>query len=909
MMSMKDFSPITKIYVFSIMIIGLLLFGINIQYVNPNDWLKILVVTAIGSAAMIVKTEGATERWHFSINFLVYSFSILNLGLTGTILVILVSNLAYWAWYRKDYKGKWYIIIFNIASFIFVSYITVLVYQALNPSGNLQNWNSIVAIFVSMAVFTIVNHLLVGIIVWLARGQNFSQSGVFELMPVLIDFTLLVMGAGLNVLWAYNPTAILLYVLPLYLIYSTLRVPALERQTEIDQKTGLYNHGYFIGQLEHELARANRFGRPLTVILCDLDLLRNINNTYGHLAGDEVLKGIGKILRESVREYDIVARFGGEEFSILMPETNSKIAFKRAELIRKTIEMSEFTVPTSIEPIRATMSFGVASRSSADQTKDEILHNADTVLYRAKLNGRNRTQIYQEGETNSGAFQGGENSQPPENLFDQGETYAAAYSHYQKPSLGSSAPDSPSSIKNVPPTKIGDKQTKHVSEEPITPAKSNYLSVNAFIGVIVILASFFFLYFYQPFPIDQIWGLFLFALLVIITEWFSVDIYVRDTAVSTSAAPILAGALLFGPLGSLALSMIFAFTAFLKFRGPFSRVFFNTANQLLAAMLYLGIMEHFSLPYQSWRLEYQLLFALFAIMLTFLVTTFLIAIGRQVQTGENLFSMWKNQFAWLTPYYAIMGLMGYALIFGYATAGYFGVILVTTPLMMLRYSQEQYINRTKAVVLELREKNVRLERTSKEVADINNGLMETLAEVIDLRDENVLHHSRMVTKLATQIAVELKLPSRQTEVIRQASLLHDVGKLGIAENVLGKPASLTNEEYEAIKKHPEIGALLLDKSVALRHLIPIVQHHHEHFDGTGYPKGLRGNEIPLEARIVGIADAVEAMNSKRPYHEKRTPEEIIVELERCAGSQFDPEIVPVVIGLIRSGALQENPAS
>jgi putative nucleotidyltransferase with HDIG domain len=369
---------------------------------------------------------------------------------------------------------------------------------------------------------------------------------------------------------------------------------------------------------------------------------------------------------------------------------------------------------------------------------------------------------------------------------------------------------------------------------------------------------------------------------------------VRDTAVSTSAAPILAGALLFGPVGSLALSLIFALTAYLKFRGPYNRVFFNMANQLLAAMLYLGIMQWFTAPYQLWNLGSQLGFALLAIMLTFLVTTFLIATGMQLRTGEQLLSIWKNQFAWLMPYYAI---------FGYTSAGYIGVILIITPLMMLRLSQEQYINRTKAVVLELREKNVRLERSSDEVAEINNGLMETLAEVIDLRDENVLNHSRLVTQFATQIAIELKLPPRQIEIIRQASLLHDVGKLGIPDKVLGKPATLTEAEYETIKKHPEIGAVLLEKSIALRHLIPIVQHHHEHFDGTGYPKGLREHEIPLEARIVAIADAVETMHAKRLYHEKRTRAEIIAELERCAGSQFDPEIITVAVNLLRAGQI------
>jgi diguanylate cyclase (GGDEF)-like protein len=209
-----------------------------------------------------------------------------------------------------------------------------------------------------MGVFTLCNHLLVGIILWLARGENFKQSGIFDMLPLVIDFTLLSMGAGLALVWTIEPLAIVFMVIPLYLIYSTLRVQALERQTEIDLKTGIYNHSYFEKTFEQELSRANRFDRPLTVAMADMDLLRNINNTYGHLAGDEVLVKIAGIVKSYSREYDTVARFGGEEFSILLPEISPVDAYPVIERIRKAIEEAEIIVPTSIAPIKVTMSFG-----------------------------------------------------------------------------------------------------------------------------------------------------------------------------------------------------------------------------------------------------------------------------------------------------------------------------------------------------------------------------------------------------------------------------------------------------------------------------------------------------------------------------------------------------------------------
>ncbi len=430
---MKELSPLTKTYLVGTYVLGIFLMAWNMQSFSL-DISRVIMVVALclaASLAQIFKVDGTTNRSHYVFSFVVYSFALLRLGLPETIIVIVVSNLAEWIWNRQ----RWFIAAFNCASYIVVVQITQMVYTGLNPSGALHDWQSVLAIVVGMATFSLLNHLMVGIIIWLARGENFAQSGIFDFMPLVIDLTMLVMGASLNLIWNYNPYAILLFLIPLYLIYSTLRVPALERQTEIDQKTGIFNHNYFMEQLQSELNRADRFDRPLCVIMADLDLLRNINNTYGHLAGDEVLKGIAKILQHSVREYDVVARFGGEEFVILMPETVLETGYRRAEEVRLAIEKAEFAIPTSVTPIKVTISMGIAGREQNNQTREEIIHNADTALYHSKLKGRNRTYIY-----NSGVFEGliqgtgqlgademaGSEYQPAET----GETYSAAHASY-----------------------------------------------------------------------------------------------------------------------------------------------------------------------------------------------------------------------------------------------------------------------------------------------------------------------------------------------------------------------------------------------------------------------------------------------------------------------------------------------
>jgi diguanylate cyclase (GGDEF)-like protein len=387
---MKEVPFSTKAYIYFTYAAGLAIFIWQMSRIDfSNTWITILLCL-LASLALILKVEGPTNRSHYTFSFLLYGFTFTLLGIPETIFVIVVSNLAEWIWN----KSPWYIQIFNICCYITVIQAAGLVYEWINPANSLDSWQAVLAVATSMAIFNLLNHLMVGIFVWLARGENFKRSGVFDFFPLILDLTLLTFGASLSFVWAYNKYALALFLIPIYMIYSTMKVPALERKTEIDAKTGLFNHGYFKQQVASELSRAHRFDRPLTIIMADLDLLRNINNTYGHLAGDEVLIGVARTLKQSIREYDVAARFGGEEFAIMLLETTIQQAYERVEDMRKTIERIEFLVPTNASPIRATMSFGIAGRERVGQTTDEIIHNADTALYHSKLSGRNRACAY-----------------------------------------------------------------------------------------------------------------------------------------------------------------------------------------------------------------------------------------------------------------------------------------------------------------------------------------------------------------------------------------------------------------------------------------------------------------------------------------------------------------------------------
>jgi diguanylate cyclase (GGDEF)-like protein len=392
---MKNMTVWTRAYLIATWIVGAILFAVNMAGMNldRSEWLLLAGLVVMASFSQVYRVDGTTNRSHYAVSFVFYSFAFLKLGVPAALVVILLSNLVEWI-YKKS---PVYISAFNASCYVISIQFAALVYSTINPSGYLQSWLSVAAILVAMTGYNLVNHIMVGIIIWMARGETFAKSGIFDLLPLVVDLTMLVMGASLNYVWNYNPYAVLLFAIPLYLIYSTLRVPALQRRADTDQKTGIYNHAYFIQQFQNELTRADRYDRPLVVLLADLDLLRNINNTYGHIAGDEVIQRVAKIIQSSVREYDIVARFGGEEFTILMPETPLDVATERAELIRNAIQAHDFAISTHSQPLKITISLGVAGRERSGQTTEEILHNADLALYRSKDQGRNATYVFVNG--------------------------------------------------------------------------------------------------------------------------------------------------------------------------------------------------------------------------------------------------------------------------------------------------------------------------------------------------------------------------------------------------------------------------------------------------------------------------------------------------------------------------------
>lgn len=186
----------------------------------------------------------------------------------------------------------------------------------------------------------------------------------------------------------------------------------------------------------------------------------------------------------------------------------------------------------------------------------------------------------------------------------------------------------------------------------------------------------------------------------------------------------------------------------------------------------------------------------------------------------------------------------------------------------------------------------------RELKEIHKNLIFAFANAIDAKSAWTKGHSERVSNYSIGIARELRMSSGDIELLRIACLLHDIGKIGIFDGVLNKPDRLTDEEFGQIKRHPALGVEILRPIRQLETILPLVRHHHERLDGKGYPDGLMGEDIPLLARILHVADSFDAMTADRPYRESPGIEYAISELKRCSGSQFDSNVVEAFLRII-----------
>jgi diguanylate cyclase (GGDEF)-like protein len=283
-------------------------------------------------------------------------------------------------------RPRWYIVVFNVANFVGPALLARTCFDALRGTTD-QEWAF--AALVAIAAFVVVHYGVLAAMLRLARGVRVPET--IRLDCVLIDSGLVSLGALAAALWEVNEALVVLTLLPLALAYRSLAIPGLVEASRVEPKTGLYNMRHFTGVVSQELQRAGRFDRPIAVLMVDVDHLRDVNTAHGHVGGDRALRGVAASLLSVIREYDTAARFGGDEFCVLLPETDLEGALVVADRIRSLVEQA-----TANPPI--TVSIGVASHRGGDITPDELLALADRAAYRAKFSGRNTVAVPPSGD-------------------------------------------------------------------------------------------------------------------------------------------------------------------------------------------------------------------------------------------------------------------------------------------------------------------------------------------------------------------------------------------------------------------------------------------------------------------------------------------------------------------------------
>jgi diguanylate cyclase (GGDEF)-like protein len=295
-------------------------------------------------------------------------------------------------------RYRWYIPAFNIANFVLSAMAAGAIFGLGQGHGAGRD---VLYAIVAGIVFVGLNHTLTALVIMWARGVPLVRAGTLDWDNIGADLALMSVGALGALLWLTNAWLVPLTLGPLFMIYRSLLVPTLKEEARTDPKTELANMKHWNEVAQVEVERARRFGRPLSVLLADLDLLRDINNRQGHLVGDQMIRRVADAIRTALRDYDLPARFGGDEFAILMPETTLTEAMNVAERIRCGVEAIELKAPDGSSVV-ASLSIGAALFPADGRTSSELLAAADRAVYQAKALGRNRVCAFNDQATDRG---------------------------------------------------------------------------------------------------------------------------------------------------------------------------------------------------------------------------------------------------------------------------------------------------------------------------------------------------------------------------------------------------------------------------------------------------------------------------------------------------------------------------
>jgi diguanylate cyclase (GGDEF)-like protein/putative nucleotidyltransferase with HDIG domain len=872
---------------------------------HQEKWLTFVALSIGASIAQLFQVRGVRNiNFHVTPVFLIPAALLLPPELVAPIAII--QHVPEWL----KVRSPWYIGGFNISNYTLTNLGVCLAARGMlgldGPISD-ERLRFGLAAFAACVLFVVIQHGLLAPMMRLARGHRVRDTGLFSYEGLSNEFVLAALGVALATFWKFDPWLLPFAGTPLVAIRRSLAVPQLQAEARIDPKTGLFNTRHFATMFEEELSRAKRFARPMSLIMADLDLLRDINNTYGHLAGDAVLVGIADTFREELRGYDIPARFGGEEFSILLPETEPEEALEIAERIRKAVAAKLFEVETSDAPLRATISMGIAAYPRDGNDMTELVHQADVAVYRAKLQGRNRVLDAASDES----LLAGPAKRAPKLAKIPTQEHAAAPVP-PKPETreeltgGGVRADAITNAQATTVVQLPPPEAAESTARPHHPARPHFFSIPrrlalvvGFVGVAGTAAG---LAGAVLGDSTDMLGLIVIIALVGVGQALSLEVE-RVGTISLSAVGALSAAAIIGPRAALALAVTMSAVEWSARRSFVHETLFNIGLLSLACLAASAAFTiHPSGPVGT---GIYLGASLLAGLVYFVVDTGLLTLAVAVADRESPFAIWKERFRWLTLHYVVYGFIAGIIAEAYKPIGVWAIVVFSLPLFLIRTTQEAYLKHTQRSAQKLREaaetiqiQNVSLEEANRLLRERSTAAMESLSATVDARDAYTAGHSRRVQQLALAIGRQLGLSQPELELLGHAALFHDIGKLAVPDAILLKPASLTDEEWALMCTHAEEGASIINRLGFLSDAVPAIRHHHERYDGRGYPDGLKGEEIPLGARIIHVADAFDSMMTTRVYRRARPVSAALEELRNLAGEQFCPRCVSALDALV-----------
>jgi len=405
------------------------------------------------------------------------------------------------------------------------------------------------------------------------------------------------------------------------------------------------------------------------------------------------------------------------------------------------------------------------------------------------------------------------------------------------------------------------------------------LKLKIYIGLIIVSAIALFIYLIPFLPsLSSIWWVIIFFIIIsILAEFIPVDLPIGG--VISIGFPIdFVIILVYGPALAMLITAVGALMGeTIERERSWDKVIFNAAQYSLTAGI-SGIVYQQAGGVVGAQNIFQFIFpaAICALTYCFInITLFILVVS--FAKNVKIKTIWRTSIKEMIPSYIAEAPMGFLMAIVYVEVGIIGILLFFLPLLLARRSFELYTKMRKVYLDTIR----------------------ALAAAIDAKDPYTKGHSERVAEMSLALAQELNLSDKDIENIEYTALLHDIGKIGIADNILGKNSSLTNKEFDKIKEHTVMGAKIIEPVDFLKNSYEAIYHHHERYNGDGYPDGIKEKKIPLSARIIAVADAYDAMGSDRPYRKKLSHNKILKELKEQSGQQFDPEVVKAFISVLK----------